>query len=164
MPIHQVAAPPPAAEGSDADDGLSGGLLDLVAEDELTEEERITNEAWTAECAAHRRQERRANRRGIAIGVAAGIGLIGLLHLAGVRVGTLPFARFGGHHWISLTRPATTTGWFWELAGTFLMFSSLAILKARWGLSWVSMRHIYWTIALTLVPYLAGALCLGIAG
>jgi hypothetical protein len=154
-----------APEDSGPEDGLSGGLLDLVVEDELTEEERITNEARIAKRAAYRRAEGRANRRGIALGAAIGIGLLGLLRSARIGIRVLPFVRFGSHHWITLTQPATAGRWGWEIGGTLLMLCSLvALSRTRYdgihGWSHPFRRAFILTVG-AIMTYAFGAICLG---
>jgi hypothetical protein len=85
-----------------------------------------------AEWAASQRSKRRANRRGITTGFLIGIGVLSLFHHIGIRIGMLPFARFGGPHWISFAQPTTARLWLREIIATLLIISS-PFLPFRFG-------------------------------
>jgi hypothetical protein len=161
-------APSPARMDLDADDGPSVNLLDVVDESEATGDKRTANDDWTAESAARWRSTRRANRRGIVMGLALGIAPLALLHLTHARFGLLPFVRFGNLHRIAITRPVTLHDWCWEIAGLLLMLCSAAVANTRFNVirGFLCGNHAFFRgFILSLVAmliYTLAAVCIGI--
>jgi hypothetical protein len=159
-PKVSATSTPLASEDSDAEDGPSGGFIDLLAVDDLTDDERRESQARMAELSARYAKECWDNRRGIALGIAIGVAILGIAHSAGVHVGIIPFSRFG-HHSILLVLPATVHGWAWEIVGTLLMACSCPLLWIQLNdpgeFSLATIKAI-----IAILPYLVGAFCLGI--